>query len=98
MSSGHMARSLSGPVIRRLTPWAVVLIVGVLLIGVLPSAQAQSGASAAEAIPINTDGKFAGNVAQSTSLWYKLNYVGNNHTSTITVTFEPPDSNRLDVF
>jgi hypothetical protein len=98
MSSGLVARTVSLPIVRRLTPWAVVLLVGALLIGVLPNAEAQSGASAAEAIPIGTDGKFAGNVGSASSLWYKFNYVGGSQTSTITVTFQPADSNRLDVF
>jgi hypothetical protein len=100
MSAGHFARArfVSTPLARRLAPWAVVLLIGVLLIGVLPSAQAQTGASAADAIPITTDGKFAGNVTASSSLFYKYNYVGGNQTSTITLTFEPADSNRLDIF
>ncbi|HEY3063167.1 MAG TPA: hypothetical protein VGL99_29685 [Chloroflexota bacterium] len=83
---------------RRLTPWAVVVVVGALLMGILPTAQAQSGVSASEAIPIGTDGKFAGTTAASQSLWYKFNYVGNNSPATVTVTFEPPDSTRLDIF
>jgi hypothetical protein len=86
-------------VLRRLTPWAVVLLIGVLLVGVLPTAQAQTGSSAADAIPIaSTDGKFAGTDAPSTSLWYKFNYVGGNQVVTATLTFEPADSTRLDVF
>jgi hypothetical protein len=98
MSSGLVTRVRSASFARRLAPWAVVLLVGVLLMGILPSAQAQSGASAAEAIPIGTDGKFAGTTGPTQSLWYKFNYVGGNQTSTTTVTFEPPDSNRLDIF
>src|SRR5690349_15298423 len=105
MSSGLAARALSPSTLRRLTPWAVVLVVGALLIGILPSAEAQTGASASDAIPVTTDGKFAGTTgpAGSTSgppsiLWYKFNYIGGNQTSTITLTFEPPDSNRLDIF
>jgi hypothetical protein len=89
---------MSWSIVRRLAPWAVVLLVGVLLIGILPAAQAQNGSSAADALPIGTDGKFSGTTASSTSLFYKFNYNGNNQTSTITVTFEPPDSNRLDIF
>jgi hypothetical protein len=98
MSSGLVARATSASFARRLAPWAVVLLVGALLMSVLPSAQAQSGSSAAEAIPIGTDGNFAGTDGPSQSLWYKFNYVGGNQTTTITVTFEPPDANRLDVF
>jgi hypothetical protein len=68
------------------------------LVGILPSALAQTGASAADAIPIGTDGKFAGTDALSSSLWYKFNYIGGNQTVTVTLTFEPADSNRLDIF
>lgn len=98
MSSGVVRRMLSSAVVRRLSPWAVVVLVGALLLGVLPSAQAQTGASAADAIPITSDGRFSGTDAPSTSLWYKFNYLGKNQTATITVTFEPPDSTRLDIF
>jgi hypothetical protein len=98
MSSGFMTRTTSASFYRRLAPWAVVLLIGALLVGVLPSAQAQTGASAADAIPIGTDGKFAGTDGPTTSLWYKFNYIGGNQTVTATLTFEPPDSNRLDIF
>src|SRR5712691_349405 len=97
MPSGLLTRTSSLSVIRRLTPWAVVLLIGALLIGILP-AQAQNGSSAAEAIPIGTDGKFAGTDAPTSSLWYKFNYIGGGQTVTATVTFEPADSTRLDVF
>jgi hypothetical protein len=89
---------MSWSIARRLMPWAVVLLVGVLLIGVLPNVQAQTGASAADALPITVDGKFAGSTAASSSLWYKFNYNGGNQPSTVTLTFEPADSNRLDIF
>jgi hypothetical protein len=99
MRSVLLTRSTSSPVIRRLTPWAVVLLVGVMLAGVLPTAQAQTGSSAADAIPIaSSDGKFAGTDAASQSLWYKFNYVGGGQTVTATLTFEPADSTRLDFF
>jgi hypothetical protein len=97
MPSGLLTRTSSLSVIRRLTPWAVVLLIGASLIGILP-AQAQNGSSAVEAIPVGTDGKFAGTDAPTASLWYKFNYIGTNQTVTATVTFEPADSNRLDVF
>jgi hypothetical protein len=97
MPSGLLTRTSSLSVIRRLAPWAVVLLIGALLIGILP-AQAQNGSSAVEAIPVGTDGKFAGTDASATSLWYKFNYIGGGQTVTATVTFEPADSNRLDVF
>jgi hypothetical protein len=91
-------RTLSKSVVRRLAPWAVVLLVGGLLIGVLPAAQAQTGTSAADAFPVGADGRFAGTVGPSQSLWYKFNYVGGGNAATITLSFEPADSNRLDFF
>jgi hypothetical protein len=75
-----------------------VLLIGGLLIGVLPSAQAQTGSSANDAIPIGTDGRFAGTDAPDQSLWYKFNYIGGGQTATATLTFEPADSTRLDFF
>jgi hypothetical protein len=75
-----------------------VLLIGALLVGILPTAQAQNGSSATEAIPVGTDGKFAGTDAPASSLWYKFNYIGGGQTVTATVTFEPADSNRLDIF
>ena len=98
MRSGLLTRTTSSPVLRRLAPWTVVLLIGVLLLGVLPSVQAQSGSSASDAIPITTDGKFAGTDAPSTNLWYKFNYVGGGAVVTTTLTFEPADSTRLDFF
>jgi hypothetical protein len=88
----------SSSVLRRLAPWAVVLLIGGLLIGILPSAQAQTGSSASDAIPIGVDGKFAGTDASSSSLWFKFNYIGGGQTVTATLTFEPADSTRLDIF
>jgi hypothetical protein len=75
-----------------------VLVIGALLLGVLPSAQAQTGTTAADAIPIGTDGKFAGTDGPGQPLWYKFNYIGGNQTVTITLTFEPPEATRLDMF
>ncbi len=98
MPSGFMTRIMSASFYRRIAPWAVVLLIGALLVGVLPSAQAQTGATAADAIPIGIDGKFAGTDAPSSSLWYKFNYIGGNQTVTATLTFEPADSTRLDIF
>ena len=98
MPSGLVIRTLSKSVVRRLAPWAVVLLVGGLLIGVLPAAQAQTGTSAADAFPVGADGRFAGTVGPSQSLWYKFNYVGGGNAATITLSFEPADSNRLDFF
>src|SRR5438477_1757116 len=98
MPSGLVTSTQSSSVLRRLAPWAVVALIGVLLAGVLPTAQAQTGSSAAEAIPIGTDGKFAGTDAPSSSLWYKFNYIGGGQVVTATLSFEPPDSSRLDIF
>src|ERR1700682_4497187 len=99
MPSRLVASTSSAPsVIRRLAPWAVVLLIGVLLVGILPTAQAQSGSSASDAIPIGTDGKFAGTNPPCTSLWYNYNYIGGGQTVTATLTFEPADSTRLDIF
>src|SRR5438445_13586165 len=98
MRSGFLTRTTSSSVVRRLVPWAVVLVIGALLIGVMPIAQAQTGASASDAIPIGTDGKFAGTDGPSQSLWYKFNYVGGGQKVTVSLTFEPADSTRLDFF
>ena len=98
MRSGLLTRTKASSILRRLAPWAVVLLIGGLLVGVLPSALAQTGASASEAIPIGTDGKFAGTDGPTQSLWYKFNYIGGGQTVTATLTFEPADSNRLDLF
>ncbi|MBV9326730.1 MAG: hypothetical protein JO352_23470 [Chloroflexi bacterium] len=84
--------------VRRLVPWVVVVLIGALLIGVMPSAQAQSGSSAADAIPIGADGRFAGTTPASQSLWYKFNYIGGGQQVTTTLSFEPSDSTRLDLF
>src|SRR5947209_7332878 len=98
MPSGLVIRTTSRSVVRRLAPWAVVLFVGGLLIGVLPSVQAQTGTSASDAFPVGSDGKFAGTAGPSQSVWYKFNYVGGGNPVTISLSFEPADSNRLDFF
>lgn len=98
MRSDLLTRTASSSAIRRLSPWAVVVLIGALLLGIMPSAQAQTGSSAADAIPIGTDGRFAGTNGASQSLWYKFNYVGGGQTVTATLTFEPSDANRLDLF
>jgi hypothetical protein len=98
MRSDLLDRAKTVSLVRRLSPWAVVLLIGALLLGVMPTAQAQNGSSAAEAIPIGTDGHFAGTNAANQSLWYKFNYVGGGQVVTTTLTFEPSDSNRLDLF
>jgi hypothetical protein len=97
MRSGLVTRTTSASFYRRLAPWAVVLLIGALLVGIMPVAQAQTGATAADAIPIGTDGKFAGTNGPSQSLWYKFNYIGGNQAVTATLTFEPADATRLDI-
>ena len=97
MPSGLVVRTMPRSVIRRLAPWAVVLLIGGLLVGVMPS-QAQTGTSAADAFPVGPDGTFAGTAGPSQSIWYKFNYVGGGNAATITLSFEPADSNRLDFF
>jgi len=91
-------RTTASSAVRRLSPWAVVFLVGALLLGIMPSAQAQTGSSAADAIPIGTDGHFAGSDGPNSSLWFKFNYIGGGQTATATLTFEPADSSRLDLF
>ena len=98
MRSDVFDRIRSSSVVRRLMPWAVVVLIGALLLGIMPSAQAQTGSSAADAIPIGTDGRFAGTDAPSQSLWYKFNYVGGGQMVTATLTFEPAEATRLDLF
>jgi hypothetical protein len=98
MRPGLLTGKTSSSALRRLAPWAVVLLIGVLLVGVMPTAQAQTGSSASDAIPIGTDGKFAGTDGPSQSLWYKFNYVGGGQVVTATLTFEPQDATRLDLF
>src|SRR5207248_9168543 len=71
MPSGFMTRTMSAAFYRRLAPWAVVLLIGALLVRILPRAQAQPGASAADAIPIGPDGKFAGTAVPSSRPWRK---------------------------
>jgi hypothetical protein len=97
MPSGLVVRTMSRSVVRRIAPWAVVLLIGGLLVGVMPG-QAQTGTSAADAFPVGPDGKFAGTAGPSQSIWYKFNYVGGGQAVTITLSFEPADSNRLDFF
>ena len=97
MPSGLVVRTMPRSVIRRLAPWAVVLLIGGLLVGVMPS-QAQTGTSAADAFPVGPDGTFAGTAGPSQSIWYKFNYVGGGNAAKITLSFEPADSSRLDFF
>src|SRR5919199_6391012 len=84
-------------VVRRLAPWAVVVLVGGLMSGILPIVQAATGASPSDAIPVGTDGKFSGIDQPSKSTWYRFNSVG-GQPATVTVTYEPADSQRMDIF
>ncbi|GAC1325629.1 MAG: hypothetical protein NVSMB2_24300 [Chloroflexota bacterium] len=68
------------------------------MVGVIPAAQAETGSSASDAIPIGTDGRFAGTDQPSASLWYKFNYIGGGTTVTASMTFEPQDATRLDFY
>ena len=88
---------MSTPILRRLAPWAVVLLLGALMSGVLPIAQAATGGSPSDAIPVGSDGRFSGIDQASKSTWYRFPYVGGT-TATVTVTYEPADSSRMDVF
>src|SRR5919199_5700210 len=83
--------------VRRLAPWAAVVLVGGLMSGILPIAQAATGGSPSDAIPVGSDGRFSGIDQASKSTWYRFAYVGGT-TATVTVTYEPADSNRMDMF
>ena len=52
MRSDLWQRTMSSSLVRRLIPWAVVALVGALLLGIMPSAQAQTGASVPENSPL----------------------------------------------
>jgi len=98
MRSDLVDRAKSASVLRRLSPWAVVVLIGVLLVGIMPNANAQGGGSAADAIPVGNDGRFAGVAGVTQSVWYKFNYIGGGQTATVTLSFAPADSTRLDAF
>jgi hypothetical protein len=98
MRSDGLERLRSSAVLRRALPWGVVVLIGVLLVGIMPSAQAQTGSSAADAIPVGTDGRFTGTNGPSQNLWYKFNYVGGGGVATVTLYIEPADATRLDLF
>ena len=99
MPSGLVTRTASSSVLRRLAPWAVVVLIGALLLGILPS---RPGADRAPAPPTRSrSAPTASSPAPtppSQSLWYKFNYIGGGQTVTATLTFEPADSTRLDLF
>jgi hypothetical protein len=78
-------------------PWVIVLGVGALMSGILPIAQAATGASASDAIPVGTDGKFSGVDQPSRSTWFIFQYVP-NQPATVSVTYQPADSSRMDIF
>src|SRR5713226_8783232 len=96
MPSGLLTRTSSLSVIRRLTPWAVVLLIGALLIGILP-AQAQNGSRAVEAIPIGTDGKFRGTGAAAPRPHHQFNSASGVEAVLDAVTFDPDHPQRLAV-
>jgi hypothetical protein len=83
--------------LRPFIPWLVVLLLAGLVVGLLPSARAQSGANASSAIPINPDGSFVGSVATGTPIWFVFSYGGGNNQATITINYVPPDANQMDL-
>jgi hypothetical protein len=74
-----------------------VLLFAGLAVGRLPSALAQAGSDASEAISVGTQGGFTGSVGSGSSLWYVFNYLGANQQVTITITYVPPDANQMDM-
>ncbi|MDQ6669680.1 MAG: hypothetical protein M3069_02800 [Chloroflexota bacterium] len=76
----------------------LALLVGALLVGMMPIMQTQAGMTATDAVPIGSDGMFMGTVGPSQSEWYKFTYVGGDKAITATLSYEPRDSNRLDMF
>ena len=77
--------------------WLGVLLFAGLAVGMLPSAFAQAGSTASEAISVGTDGGFTGSVGSGSSLWYVFNYLGANQQVTVTITYVPPDANQMDM-
>ncbi|MBV9358241.1 MAG: hypothetical protein JO023_22235, partial [Chloroflexi bacterium] len=59
-----------------------MLLFAGLAVGMLPSAFAQAGSTASEAISVGTDGGFTGSVGSGSSLWYVFNYLGANQQVT----------------
>jgi hypothetical protein len=82
----------------RVAPWGALLLVAALTLSVLPRAFAAPGDTAEEAIPIGPEGRFSGVVEPRKSLWFRFAYKGNSEAATITVAYEPADSNLLDYF
>ncbi len=97
MSSGQQTGA-SRPQYRRLALWSALPLLGVLLAGVLSSAFAQTGASASDAIPIGSDGRFTATTAAQQSTWFRFAYAGESQVATITVTYTPADAGRTDFF
>ena len=92
-------RTLSSPIVHRLAPWIVVLVVGGLLIGVLPSAEAQTGATASGCHTHHRPtASSRAPRRQAPSSGTSSTTSATTRPATITVTFQPTDSNRLDVF
>jgi hypothetical protein len=82
-------------IVRLLAPWLMVGLLGSLPL--LPSALAQSGADATQAVPVARDGSFVGSVAGGSSLWYVFGYGGGDTQVTVTITYLPPDANQMDL-
>jgi hypothetical protein len=74
-----------------------MLLFAGLAVGLLPSAFAQAGSNASEAISVGTQGGFTGSVGSGSSLWYVFNYLGANQQVTVTITYVPPDANQMDL-
>src|SRR3569833_269260 len=84
--------------LRRAAPWSLLLVLAWVVAAAIPSAFAYSGTTPADAIPVGSDGRFAGQDAASSSTWYRFSYAGGGTTATVTLSVEPTDSNRLDMF
>jgi hypothetical protein len=75
-----------------------VALIGALVLGALPSALAAPGDSAAEALGVGPDGRFAGTAQPQKSTWYVIHYQGSDTAATITLEYQPEDSNRTEIF
>src|SRR5207249_106124 len=58
-------------------------------------AMAAPGDSPAEAIPIDTDGRFSGSVDPQSARWYRFSYRGGTPV-TITLAYEPATASKVD--
>ncbi len=94
--SSSQRHGTASPILRRVAPWTVVLLLGAVMVGMLPSAFAQNGTSAADAIPIGADGQFTATTAAGQSTWFHFLYAGGSQNATISVTYTPTDASRTD--